>query len=174
MNEIAVAMSNGKISYNEACDFASKVLDRFRNPFLDHQWISITAQYSSKMKMRNIPLLVKHFKKNSYVPDGMALGFAAYLLFMKCSKSEKGNYVGHINGCTYPVQDDHAAYFAEKWRNPDADKVVDSILADKEFWETDLSSLNGFAEKVKMYLHAFLQNGVMSTFASTAYSKTVV
>src|SRR5258706_2978600 len=52
INEIAVAMSDGKISYSEASSFADKVMDRFRNPFIDHQWLSIAVQYSSKMKMR--------------------------------------------------------------------------------------------------------------------------
>ncbi|HEX6333821.1 MAG TPA: tagaturonate reductase, partial [Flavisolibacter sp.] len=39
-----------------AREFAAKVLDRFRNPHIRHQWISITMNYSSKMKMRCIPL----------------------------------------------------------------------------------------------------------------------
>jgi tagaturonate reductase len=162
MNEIAVAMSNGKIPYNEACSFADKVIDRFKNPFIDHQWLSITVQYSSKMKLRNIPLLIKYYKRHDYVPEYMSLGFAAYLLFMKC-RNEKGKYVGLINDSRYPVQDDSAAYFAEKWDNSDVDEVVDTVLADKEFWETDLSSLNGFAEAVKMNLHSLIQKGVMTT-----------
>ena len=39
----------------EAHDFSKKVLDRFRNPFIEHKWLSITMQYSSKMQMRNVP-----------------------------------------------------------------------------------------------------------------------
>ncbi len=173
MNETAVAMSNGKISYNEACSFGNKVIDRFQNPFLDHQWLSITVQYSSKMKMRNIPMLVKHYKSHAYVPEHMALGFAGYLLFMKC-QMENGKYIGQINGSRYPVQDDRAAYFADKWKENDVDAVVDIVLADKEFWETDLSSLNGFAGAVKMNLHLLIQNGVMATLQSMTLNKTVV
>ena len=45
-------------------DFAAKVLRSFRNPHIDHQWLSITVQYSSKMKMRNIPVLLKHYKNS--------------------------------------------------------------------------------------------------------------
>jgi tagaturonate reductase len=37
----------------EAKAFADKVLDRYRNAFIEHHWISITAQYSSKMYLRN-------------------------------------------------------------------------------------------------------------------------
>ncbi len=33
-----------------ALDFSRKVLDRFRNPHLEHQWLSITLNYTSKLK----------------------------------------------------------------------------------------------------------------------------
>jgi tagaturonate reductase len=174
MNEIAVAVSNERISYNEACNFANKIIDRFGNPFIDHQLLSITVQYSSKMKTRNVPLLLNHYRKHAYVPEHMALGFAGYLLFMRCRKNEKGNYTGQANGLLYPVQDDLAAYFEEKWSHNNIEEVVNTILADKGFWETDLSSLKGFAETVKMYLHSLIQNGVRSTLGSIAFNKTVV
>src|SRR5687767_277182 len=54
MQEIAPAITNKNISIDAAREFAGKVLDRFRNPHIEHQWLSITLQYSSKMKMRNI------------------------------------------------------------------------------------------------------------------------
>ena len=173
INEIALAMSNGKVSYPEASIFANKVIDRFKNPFIDHQWLSITVQYSSKMKMRNIPLLIKYYQKQDCVPEHMTLGFAAYLLFMK-GRSEHGSYFGKINGSQYPVQDDHAAYFAGKWSSNDVDEVVDAVMADKEFWETDLTSLSGFAEAVKINLHSLMQNGVMKTIENITSNKTVV
>ncbi|MDP4151544.1 MAG: tagaturonate reductase, partial [Bacteroidota bacterium] len=66
----------------EAKDFGLQVLDRFRNPHIRHQWISITMQYSSKMKMRDIPVLLRHYQLNDQPPERFALGFAAYLLFM--------------------------------------------------------------------------------------------
>jgi len=101
------------------------------------------------------------------------MGFAAYLLFMKC-RGINGRYTGQINGTQYPVQDDQAAYFAEKWNNNNVNEVVDTILADKKLWETDLSSLNGFAEAVKMNLNSLMQNGVIITLRSMLLNKTVV
>lgn len=162
MQELAVAVSNETISYSEACEFAGKVLDRFRNPSLDHQWINITVQYSSKMKMRNIPLLLRHYSRTDQVPELMALGFAAYILFMKTTKNEKEQYTGVSNGADYTVQDDHASYWSAKWQE-DPDHIVENVLSDKNFWGTDLSRLNGFSEAVKTNLRALLRNGVMAT-----------
>jgi tagaturonate reductase len=173
ISEIAVAMTNGVVSHNEATEFALKVMDRFSNPFLDHQWLSITVQYSSKMKMRNIPLLVGHYKMHNYPPEHMSLGFAAYLLFMRCT-NENGNYEGSMNDLRYPVQDDRASYFEGKWKNDDANELVDEVLADKEFWETDLTSLTGFAEAVKTNLQALMKNGVMNVLQNFRLKKTVV
>ena len=83
MHEIAPCVINENLPAKEVYAFAKKVIERFRNPFLDHKWINITLQYSNKMKMRNVPLLQKHYGRDPDVPRHMALGFAAYLLFMK-------------------------------------------------------------------------------------------
>jgi tagaturonate reductase len=174
LQEIATAITNERISYAEACGFAAKVMDRFRNPCLDHSWMNISLQYSSKMKMRNIPLLLKHYDKTGQPPEYMALGFASYLLFMKCSKNSKGEYTGYINGEEYLIQDDYAAYFAAKWENSNVDEVVDSVLADKQFWETDLSALNGFGELVKADIKSLMNNGVMATIRQKQLNKITV
>jgi tagaturonate reductase len=174
MQEIATAIVDEKISYNEASGFAAKVMDRLRNPYLDHSWMSITVQYSSKMKMRNIPLLLKHYNKTNQPPEHMALGFASYLLFMKSVKNNKEEYIGHINGTEYQIRDDYASYFAAKWKNSNVDEVVDSVLTDTEFWETDLSLLNGFAELVKTNTRSLMNNGVMATMLQMQLNKITV
>ena len=182
LNEIPGAMSGLFISYNDACNFARKVMDRFKNPFLDHSWSNITVQYSSKMKMRNVPLLLKHYQKNVTTPELMAFGFAAYLLFMKCSKNAKarpddpggrGKFYGYTNGVAYEIQDDAAGYFAEKWANHDANALVDEILCDKNFWGEDLSALHGFADAVKVNLNSLQKNGVMATLRRMELNKTL-
>lgn len=169
LGEIAVAMSDAKIPYATASDYAYKVLERFRNPFIDHAWINITLQYSTKMKMRNIPLLVWHYQKSGDVPPYMALGFAAFLLFMKCEKTELG-FAGNSNGATYIVQDNAAAYFSEHWKKG-GPSMVDLILADKEFWGTDLSSLPGFSEAVKKNLDTLIHEGAMTVLRGMIVTK---
>lgn len=71
--EIARAMEGDLISYTEACIFSDKVKDRFKNPFLEHKWLSISVNYTSKMRMRNIPLLQQYYVKTGKIPEQMAL-----------------------------------------------------------------------------------------------------
>jgi tagaturonate reductase len=159
MVEIATAVENEIITYNEACEYAGTVMDRFKNPFLEHQWLSITLQYLLKMKMRNVPLLLRHYAKSNQPPEHMALGFAAYLLFMKGSKNESGTYSGQHNGKTYIIQDDYAGWFADKWKKDNAAFLVDEVLSNKELWGADLSGLPGFADRVKNNLELLIANG---------------
>jgi len=159
LHEIAPAIPYA-IPAEQSREFGLQVLDRFRNPHLQHQWISITMQYSSKMKMRNVPVLLEHYRRGSTPPPLFALGFAAYLLFMK--------------GGDYKVNDDKAAYFASLWKEAGADELVDKVLADTSLWDTDLSGLNGFASAVKENLHALINKGALSTLAQFGKIKSVL
>ncbi|MEI9945738.1 MAG: tagaturonate reductase [Chitinophagaceae bacterium] len=149
MEEIAAAMDNNLVSHNEIYAFANKVVDRFRNPFLQHKWLSIAMNYTSKMRLRNISLLVRYFDKAGKVPECMALGFAAYLLFMKCRKESDGNYYGQWHHHIYLIEDETAAYFAGQWASNDINKLVDEVLSNEGLWGADLSILNGFSQAIK-------------------------
>jgi tagaturonate reductase len=173
MQEIVPLLKNENISQAEAAAFANQVMDRFCNPSLDHKWISISLNYTSKMKVRNIPLLLRHYNLDKCVPEYMALGFAAYLLFMKCNAGPDGQFTGNFNGTKYVLHDDESAYFAEKWKANNPGAVVDAVLADKNLWETDLSQLNGFADAVKENLRSLQQLGALAAIQQLQLNKVV-
>lgn len=146
INEIGPAIVSSELTLDEAKAFAEKVRDRFRNPFIEHKWLSISVQYSSKMKMRNVPILLKHYSTEGTVPQLMALGFAAYIAFMNCTKID-GKLIGSAGGREYVIQDDHGGWFADHSNLP-AEELVSAVLSDTGFWENDLMLLPGFAEAV--------------------------
>jgi tagaturonate reductase len=175
MQEIVPAITGELITYDEASSFAAKVLDRFRNPYLEHAWANITVQYSSKMKMRNVPLLMDYYRKTQQPPVYMAIGFAAFLLFYKSSTNHKEQQIGS-NGLTFSIQDDNAAYFTTRWKEYEnrEDDLVDSILSDKLMWGEDLSRIPGFADLVKKWLKSFIKNGIPAGLRSLETDKSVV
>ncbi len=140
--------------------YGREVLDRFRNPFLEHQWISITLQYTMKMQMRNIPLLLNYYKEFETVPQYFTRGFAAYLLFMKAVKAENGKYFGEYNGESYLIQCDAAGYFYEVWNNHKPEEVVKNVLGNESLWKTDLNQLKGFTENVTTHLSNMMAIGM--------------
>ncbi|AFK02716.1 Mannitol dehydrogenase domain-containing protein [Emticicia oligotrophica DSM 17448] len=165
MSEIAPAIPYA-IEPKVAQRYGRDVLDRFRNPYLDHQWISITLQYTMKMQMRNIPLLLNYYKEFNTVPQYFTRGFAAYLLFMKAVKEENGKYFGQKEGELYPIQCDSAKYFYEVWQNHKPAEVVDAVLGNEQLWGSDLRKLKGFAENVTTHLSNMLVIGVREVAAA--------
>lgn len=147
LSELALAIPY-KMDFKVADRFGRSVLDRFRNPFINHKLIDITVQYTTKMRMRNVPLLVNYYKEFGKAPELFAMGFAAYLQFMHAVKEENGKYFGDSNGELYPINCDYAGYFYEAWKDFDLKK----ILADTSLWGADLSELPGFEQAVQKYV----------------------
>jgi tagaturonate reductase len=151
LKEIAPAIPYD-LPLQEARDFGLRVLDRFRNPHLQHQWLSITMQYTSKLKSRVIPVLLRHYEKHQFPPAHMALGFAAYLLFMRAQPP-------------HPVNDDKADYFKDLWLKYPAPEVATITLKDKSLWGADLSQLHGFEGSVRLFLDDLIAKGPVATLA---------
>jgi len=139
--------------------FANAVKDRFANPSIEHFWTSIAFQYTMKMKIRILPLLLNYYKIFNQVPAHIALGFAAYLTFSRVQREENGLYFGLDNGASYRLNDDSAPYLFEKYHQNQED-FVQNVLADVAFWSTDLTQLPGFIPAVKQQYEAILKEGV--------------
>ena len=155
--------------------FAHDVLDRFRNPHLDHLLLNISLQETAKMQARNVATLQRYYEQFNAVPKLISLGFAAYLLFMKVVREENGQFSGEINVgkgvVTYPIRDDKAAYFYGDWKTvkvrvpATVQSFVKSVLSDTGIWQTDLSTLPGFVDAVAADLNALLTDGAEKTLA---------
>jgi tagaturonate reductase len=129
----------------DAARFGAQVLERFRNPFVEHRWVSITVQYSAKMRMRIIPVLLEHYRLNKTVPACIAFGFAAWLCYFRNPAA--------------PVQDEHAAWLMEKWQTLPAADLTHAVLSDAVFWGADLAELPGFEAAVEAYVLDMLEKG---------------
>ena len=162
--EIAAAIPF-EIDQKTKKEFANRVFERFCNPFIDHKWLDITVQYTSKMKMRNIPLLLRHYEINNTPPLHMATGFAGFLLFMKAIKKDNNKYFGERNAIDYEIKDDSIEYFYNAWKNTGSSKLAEKVLSNEELWHTDLTRLPGFLLAVQEQLQYMLTNGVLQTIS---------
>lgn len=144
-----------EVSPDVTKDFGGKVLDRFRNPHIEHLWHSISMNYTSKLKMRIVPVLQTWYQRFDKVPEYITTGFAAYLLFMKGVRQEGNKVYGSLNGNEYIINDESAAYFYEKWQHLSANDVND-ILKNENLWGIDLTQFEGFADTVTHKLNKIL------------------
>jgi len=110
--------------------------------------------------MRVLPLLLNYYKTNNTVPPNMALGFAAFIRFMKVLQKEDGSYVGTINNREYTVNDSQAPYFYKVWQTSDTNLVVEQTLSNQELWDTDLTALPGFKQAVTNNLDKIIAGGI--------------
>lgn len=146
-------------------EFANRVFERFCNPFIDHQWKSIAVQISSKMQLRNVPLLVQYFKQMNTVPVCMATGFAAYILYMKAVKQVGDLFYGVRDNVEYLIHDSKASVFHNWWTTLSPSEIAKKVCTQVEWWGTDLTLLPGFLDFVTAKLLSFLDEGVSSTIA---------
>jgi tagaturonate reductase len=154
------------VEKDEALEFANKVLDRFRNPHICHLWHTITTQYSTKMKMRVLPVLLEYYKLYKTVPEGIAAGIAAWILFMKAIKKENEKYYGEYEGKVYHINDDQAGWFHEQWKQGE-ENIVQAVLKAEILWNADLSKLDGFQQAVNRNLESMTSKGIKQTLRST-------
>ncbi|HSZ84661.1 MAG TPA: tagaturonate reductase [Puia sp.] len=163
LGEIAASVVNEQITIDDAIQFGNNVIDRFSNPFIEHLWLNITLQYTSKMLMRNVPILKKHYQQTDNVPECIALGFSGYILFMKSKKNAEGKFIGNNGISGYIINDDMAAILNEKWNGKNIHAIVSDILGDENLWSMDLNSFPGFNEAVTKNIELLMKNGVKET-----------
>lgn len=172
-DEIAPIVATGDISREETSVFALQVMDRFRNPFIDHQWEHIAVQYTSKMAMRNVPLIQARYQADELRNSTMALGFAAYLHFMKPIQSGDGKSFSNQQGLL--LNDDKIAIVFKHWnRGLTAEDAILQILADHAIWGTDLTQYTYFAAAVTAYYLQLQTQDPLTIIGMTNSQKPVV
>jgi tagaturonate reductase len=164
-NEIAKAVPYD-LPLEDALTFAGKVLDRFRNPSIEHHWINISLNYTSKLEMRIVQVLLRYAELYKSVPENMALGFAAYLVFMKVVKANGEVYFGNFKGTDYPIKDPKAGYFFEQWKSYPVQQLVINVLSNTSLWNADLTTIPGFAERVTENVEDILQFGMQEVMTN--------
>ncbi len=143
--------------------FIADVLDRFRNPLLKHQLISISLNSTSKFTARLLPTLKDYFAKEGKLPKRIVFGLSALIRL----------YKGEIDGESIPLRDDQdvLTFFAIQWNKFDSNELSlkelsQSILSNTSIWEEDLTTLHGLVESVSRNLVAIDKNGIHSALAN--------
>jgi tagaturonate reductase len=122
-------------------------------------------QYSSKVRSRDVPVLLRHFELHQEPPPYFSLGFAAYLLFMRAVWNRQDTYYGEFRGQPYIINDDKAAYYYDLWRQYPPAEVATLSLKNKDLWGADLSLLPGFEGTVRLNLDDLINKGPAATLA---------
>jgi len=137
--------------------FVSDVLDRFRNPLLKHQLISISLNSTSKFTARLLPTLKDYYANEGKLPKRIVFGLSALIRF----------YKGEIDGESIPLKDDQKVlvFFASQWIKYDSNKLSlkelsQSILSNTSIWKEDLTTFDGLVDSVSRNIEEIDKKGI--------------
>ena len=155
---------------NDLNQFAAAVKDRFNNPFVNHELMSISLNSTSKWKARNMPSFLQYIDKNGKLPVCLTMSLAAYIAFYSNDIQEltdAGLVCKRPKGNTYTVSDDRwALEFFYDHRNDSEEDLVKAVLGNEKMWDQDLNKIEGLTDKVTEDLKMIRSEGAEKAYAS--------
>ncbi len=148
-----------------AAQFARDVIERFTNPYLAHALFDITLHGTMKMKVRVVPSIVELAEKEKRVPELIAFGFAAWILFLR------GDLQRRRVASSLPVPaDDQAEPIRQLWtRGVAPSEIARIVCADTSIWGVDLTTVGGFTDAVANHLTRMTDAGVRSALSELLF-----
>ena len=158
------------LDHDDLMNFAEAVQDRFNNPFVNHELMSISLNSTSKWKARNMPSFLDYIKKEGKLPKCLTMSLAAYIAFYSNDLQEltdAGLVAKRPAGNTYTISDDRWAlefYWAHK--NDSAADLVKAVLGNEKMWDQDLNKVAGLTDEVTKDLELIRTKGAEAAYAS--------
>ncbi len=153
-------MQTLNLPMDELQQFAGDVLERFLNPYVDHQVTSIMLNSFPKYQTRDLPGLKTYLERKGELPKGLVLGLAAIITY----------YKGGVRADGAPIQpNDDARIMAlldELWQTGDTRKVAEGVLAAQDLiWHEhgDLNQIPGLTDMLTQMLDSIQQKGMLKT-----------
>ena len=137
--------------------FAEDVLERFNNPFVDHQVTSIMLNSFPKYATRDLPGLKEYLKRKGSLPEGLVLGLAAIMVYYRGGKRADG--VEIIPNDAPEIM----ALLTQLWSEGSVKNLVERVLGTTSIWGEDLNSIPLLAERVAYYIDKIQNQGMLQT-----------
>ncbi len=150
--------------------FAAAVQDRFNNPFVNHELMSISLNSTSKWRARNMPSFLEYIEQTGNLPTCLTMSFAAYIAFFSNDIQElndAGLVCRRPKGNTYICSDDRWAlefYWAHK--NDTPEELVHAVMTNEQMWGQDLTEIPGFEAATVANLKKIRADGAIAAYAS--------
>lgn len=150
--------------------FAAAVQDRFNNPFINHELMSITLNSTSKWRARNMPSLLEYAQTAGKLPPCLAMSFAAYIAFYSSdiqALTEQGLVCRRPKGNEYTVSDDRwVLEFYYSRRGVSDETLVHDVMTNEKMWGQDLTLVPGFEHAAAENLRRIRTEGARAAFAA--------
>ena len=151
-------------------NFAAAVQDRFNNPFVNHELMSISLNSTSKWRARNMPSFLEYIEKTGKLPKCLTMSFAAYIAFFSNDiqdLTDAGLVCRRPKGNTYVCSDDRwALEFYYDHRNNSVEELVHAVMTNQQMWGQDLTAIPGFEAATVENLTLIREKGARAAYAA--------
>lgn len=142
--------------------YANSVLERYGNPFVRHELMSIALNSVTKYKTRILPTVLQNLEDLKHFPDHALFSLAALMVFYRGKRGEED----------IKLADDAWALdmFKELWADFDGSKaacgkIAQHVLSLKSHWEVDLTKYDGVLEFVTDCLYEITSTSMREALA---------
>lgn len=149
------------IPHDQMVAYSNSVLERYENPFVRHELMSIALNSVTKFKTRDLPTILDNLNMNKF-PKHALFALAALIAF----------YRGKRNGEDIALKDDQWAldFFKNEWAQFDGTKegchkIVSAFLGLEKHWELDLNTLDGVTDFVTDCLYEIVTKPMREALA---------
>ncbi len=130
--------------------FANSVVERFKNPFIRHELMSIALNSTTKFKTRLLPTYNDYREKFGKSPKHILFSFASLVVFYR---GKRGNE-------DIALADDpkYIEFWKELWQMNDYTAMAKKALGAEDLWEQSLD-VDDNAQLVAGYIESIVKNG---------------
>lgn len=134
-DEIVPTLGNTETDKN----FASAVLERFANPFIKHQLLSIALNSVSKFQVRVLPTILEYKEQFGSYPKALTCSMAALIAFYRTDDANDGEEIMKFMKTA----------------------SVEEILNREDYWHADLT---GMIPEVRRYYDLIQEKGMSAAY----------
>ena len=131
--------------------FANSVIERFMNPFIRHELMSIALNSTTKFRTRLLPSYNDYRAKFGKSPEHILFAFAALAVFFRGKRGDED----------IEIRDDaeYIDFWKEVWQLSSPAEIAKKALSAADIWQQDLDE-DSNAELVAGYIDDMLNNGM--------------
>lgn len=119
--------------------FGKDVLERFSNPFIKHQLLSIALNSVSKFQVRVLPTILEYKEQNGVYPKALTFSMAALIAFYRTDKANDGEEILQFMKTA----------------------SVEEVLKREDYWHADLTDM---APVVSKYYDMIQNEGMKAAY----------
>jgi len=127
-------------------DFAKAVLERFSNPFIKHQLLSIALNSVSKFQVRVLPTILEYKEKFGAYPPALTFSLAALIAFYRTDNANDGEEIMKFMKTA----------------------SVEEIMKREDYWGGDIT---GMTETVAAYYDLIEKEGMKAAYEKVLAEK---